>query len=306
MATSTFIYRGYDQAALDAQFDTAKRQPEVARLREAHTKDHGAENANALGTPGCRLDIAYGAGPKETFDFFPTDEPGAPLLVFIHGGYWKSRDKRDFARLASSWIKDGVNFVSLNYPLCPEASMDDVVAACRGGVAWLWENALEFGFDPARIFVAGHSAGAHLAVMTLAADWQGLGDYPHALVKGATAISGLYDLRPLRLSFHNEDLGLDEAEADRNSPVRNVPARAGPLILTVGEREGDEFIRQTNELAMAWRQDGLEVAVTGAPGLYHFNIVDKLAEPGSPLYDAVIQQISGKTRGQIDGLAPKA
>ncbi len=306
MATSTPIYRDYDQAALDLQFDTSKRQPEIARLRDAHVKNHDAENADALGGAGCRRDIAYGADPKETLDFFATEAAGAPLMVFIHGGYWKSRDKVDFARLASGWIEAGVNFVSLNYPLCPTVRMDDVVAACRGGVAWLWDNALEFGFDAARIFVAGHSAGAHLAVMALATDWEGLGDYPRALVKGATAISGLYDLQPLRLSFHNQDLRLDEAEAERNSPVRQVPARAGPLILTVGECEGDEFVCQTNELAMAWRRDGLEVTVTGAAGLYHFNIADKLAEAGSPLNDAVSQQIAGKTRRQIDGLPPKA
>lgn len=308
MATSTPtpIYRDYDQAALDLQFDTARRQPEIARLRDAHAKDHAADNADALGAAGCRRNIAYGADAKETLDFFATGAAGAPLLVFIHGGYWKSRDKEDFARLAPAWTDAGVNFVSLNYPLCPTVRIDDVVAACRGGVAWLWDNALEFGFDAARIFVAGHSAGAHLAVMTLATDWQSLGDYPDNLVKGATAISGLYDLQPLRLSFHNVDFGLDAAEAERNSPVRQVPSRAGPLILTVGECEGDEFVCQTNELAMAWRRDGLEVTVTGAPGLYHFNIADKLCEPGSPLNDAVTQQIAGKTRGKIDGLPPKA
>lgn len=306
MATSATIYRDYDQAALDLQFDTSRRQPEIARLRDAHVKNHDAENADALGGAGCRADIAYGADAKETLDFFATGAAGAPLLVFIHGGYWKSRDKVDFARLSSSWNDAGVNFVSLNYPLCPTVRMDDVVAACRGGVAWLWDNALELGFDPARIFVAGHSAGAHLAVMTLITGWESLGDYPQAVVKGATAISGLYDLQPLRLSFHNPDLRLDQAEAERNSPVRQVPARAGPLILTVGECEADEFVSQTNELAMAWRQGGLEVAVTGAAGLYHFNIADKLSEPGSPLYDAVSLQIAGKTRRQIDGPWPKA
>ncbi len=306
MATPTAIYRDYDQAALDAQFDTARRQPEIARLRDAHIKDHAEENADALAAPGCRRNIAYGADPKEALDFFAAEAPGAPLLVFIHGGYWKSRDKENFARLAPAWTTAGVNFVSLNYPLCPSVRIDDVVAACRGGVAWLWDNALEFGFDANRIFVAGHSAGAHLAVMTLATDWQGLGDYPDDVVKGATAISGLYDLQPLRLSFHNVDFRLDEAEAERNSPLRQVPDRAGPLILTVGECEGDEFVCQTNELAMAWRQDGLDVTVTGAPGLYHFNIADKLIEPGSPLHDAVTAQIAGKTRRQIDGLVPKA
>jgi arylformamidase len=288
------IYRGMDQKALDAQYDLRAAVP---RFPE-HAASWAARSETARHEHECRLDIAYGDGPAETLDLFPASEPGAPLLVFFHGGFWRAQDKRDFLYPAPAFLSRGIAFASVNYSLAPAASLDEIVAQSRRAVSFVAQNAAGLGVDPGRIFVAGHSAGGHLAAMLALTDWhaQGLAGNP---VRGGCAVSGVYDLEPIRLCYLNAVLGLDAAAARRNSPLRLLETSRGPaprLLFAVGGDETAEFQRQQEEFTDAWRRRGLGLAVIAQPDEDHFTIMDRFAEPTSALFQALADAISAPGR----------
>ena len=179
----------------------------------------------------------------------------------------------------------------VNYALIPTVDMDELVRQVRASVAWLHRNVAALGGDPARLTVSGHSAGGHLVAMLMATDWARFAGLPADVVKAGCGISGLYDLEPIRLSYLNETLGLTPETARRNSPVHLVPASAGRLLLAVGAKEGDEYHRQTESLAAAWRRRGLAVEVMDMAGHDHFSIITELGDPGTPLSRAILRQI---------------
>jgi len=279
------LYRNYDRAGLDAQYFLRGRVPEHPEYFRRWAEDSAAVR---LARP-CRLDIPYDG---ERLDLFPAGRRPAPCLLFIHGGYWQALDKSDFSFLAPVFQDAGVAVAVLNYTLAPKAHMDEIVRQNRAAIAWLHGHASDYGVDPARIHVAGHSAGGHLTAMVLATDWGafGLGRNP---VRGASAISGLYDLEPIRLCYLNGVLGLDAAAAERNSPLHHLPEQSPPLILSVGTGETDEFLRQQESFAAAWRAAGLPLEIADQPGDHHFAAVERLGEPQSPLHRAVMRQIWG-------------
>ncbi|PYM39513.1 MAG: alpha/beta hydrolase [Candidatus Rokuibacteriota bacterium] len=281
------IFRTYDREALDREYDNRAKVADSPRYLAWYASESAAARA-AL--PG-RLDVPYGPSPPETLDVFPAAgaEP-APVQVFIHGGYWRALDKSDFSFVARAFHLDAV-VVVINYGLIPAVDMDELVRQCRQALAWVYRNARMFGGDPARIFVSGHSAGGHLVAMSMATDWRAFAGLPADLVKGGAAVSGLYDLEPIRLCYLNETLTLGPAEARRNSPVELAPVRVGPLLLTVGGLEGPEYHRQTDELARAWRARGVACTVMEMPGLDHFSIVAQLNERASKLSRTIRAQM---------------
>jgi arylformamidase len=277
------VYGPYDQAELDRQYDNRTRVPDFQDAIDRWAADSAAVRAG----PGARLDLAYGAGERERLDIFPAAD-GAPVLVFLHGGYWRSLDKNTFAFVAPAWNAAGVSVVTVTYPLCPAATMDELVDAVRRAFVWLAREGGEHGLDTGRIHVAGHSAGGHLTAETMSTDWMAIDlGLPGDLIKGGCAISGLYDLEPIRLSYLNQDLRLDVESAHRNSPLRHLPKRAGPLILTVGGAESDEYHRQQNDYEAAWRRAGHPATVVDVPGHNHFTVLDLLADRESALFAAV-------------------
>jgi arylformamidase len=285
------IYRGMDQQALDAQYDlraAVPRFPEYAAGWAARSEATRREHA-------CRLDIGYGDAPAETLDLFPAAQPAAPLVVFFHGGFWRAQDKRDFLYPAPAFLSRGIAFASVNYTLAPAASLDEIVAQSRRAVAFVARNAGDLGIDPARIFVAGHSAGGHLTAMLALADWRGLGLSGNP-VRGGCAISGVYDLEPIRLCYLNATLGLDAAAAQRNSPLRVLERSAGDpgsrLLFAVGGNETAEFRRQQDAFTDAWQRRGRGLAVVAQPGEDHFSIMDRFAEPSSAVFRALADEIS--------------
>jgi arylformamidase len=239
----------------------------------------------------CLLDLQYGDSAGERLDLFPARSDGAPLLVFIHGGYWRSLDKSDFSWLAPPFVNHGVSVALLNYGLAPATPMEEIVRQMLRAHAWLYRNADRYGFDPNRIFVSGHSAGGHLTAMMLAALWPTFApDLPADLVKGGLPISGLFDLEPLIYApFVNADLLLNSERAHKLSPARMVAASAAPVITAVGAHESNEFKRQSELLARAWRKSVVRhLAVAGAN---HLTVCDELADPASPLFDAALDLI---------------
>lgn len=279
------VYREYDQVALDAQYNNRAMVPDHAHHIERWARDSAAVRA---ARPDARLDIVYGSGERETLDFFPAGR-GAPLHLFIHGGYWRALDKSSFSYPAPAFASVGVAYAAMNYPLTPRVSFDDIVAAVRRGVSWLIGYARDLGFDPAGISISGHSAGGHLAAMALADPSLSPG-----AVRGIACISGLYDLEPIRLSYLNADLGLDAAMARRHSPVLMAPAVRCPVLLAVGGLESHEYQRQQASFAEAWREqcNGLETMILD--GEDHFSIIGALGDPRSQLFRAIAPIAKGE------------
>lgn len=247
----------------------------------------GAHSAQARATQPCSIDLAYGGGVNETLDVFPALNPRAPapVLVFIHGGYWRSLDKSDHSFLAAAFTRQGVCVVVPNYALCPGTAqapvgVSHIALQMAQALAWTWQNIARFGGDPRRITVAGHSAGGHLAAMLLACHWNKVGtQLPRRLVRNAYAISGLFELEPLRRTpSFNASLQLTPQEVPRVSPAQWRAPGAGPLYAVAGAQESEEFIRQNQAIARAWGTKAVPVCEL-APGLNHFSVVDALADP---------------------------
>jgi arylformamidase len=239
----------------------------------------------------CLVDLPYGDTAGEKLDLFPARHDGAPLLVFIHGGYWRSLDKGDFSWLAPPFVNHGVSVALLNYGLAPHTPIEDIVRQVLRALGWLYRGADRYGFDPKRIVVAGHSAGGHLTAMAMAALWpQYAADLPADLVKVGMSISGVHDLEPLVYApFVNADLQLDVARARRLSPIHMPPATNAPLYTAVGGLESSEFLRQNRLLGKAWPD--VFARDIPMPGFNHLTVVDELANPASPLFDAAMAMV---------------
>jgi arylformamidase len=269
-----------DPAFLAREYNNRELFPDHPR----HFARWQETSARARATMTCHLDVAYGPSPGETLDLFPARKGDGSVLLFIHGGYWRSLDKKDFSYLAPALVDAGISLVSVNYDLCPKVTIERIVQQMLAASAWLYRNAERYGMDEDRLFVCGHSAGGHLAAMMLAALWPVVDDsLPRDLYKGALAISGVYDLQPLtQVDWLNGDLRLDEASAFKLSPAYLPPATRAPLYLTVGGLESSEFKRQSALLAQRWKPVlGGEVAM---PGRDHFTVVDGLADPANALF----------------------
>jgi arylformamidase len=273
-----------DKARLARQYNNRELVPEhpqfFARWQES--------SARARSSLACQLDLRYGDMPGETLDLFPAPRGDGRCMMFIHGGYWRSLDKKDFSFLAPAWVDAGVSLAVVNYDLCPKVTIEEIVRQMLRASRWLWLNAAHYGIDRDRLYVSGHSAGGHLAAMLMCALWPAFdARLPKDLWKGAVAISGLYDLRPLlQVDFLQQDLRLDEAAATRVSPAFMPPATRAPVMSCVGGDESGEFLRQNRLLGERWR-----AAFAGdvpMPGKNHFSVCDGLAEPSSPLFQAAL------------------
>jgi arylformamidase len=275
-------------AYCDRQYNARAMISDHAQIFERGRK----RSQEARSSLPCRLDIPYGATPAEKLDIFPAEGTSNVLLVFIHGGYWRSRDKSDYSYLAPAFNRRGVTLALPNYGLCPKVGIEEIVKQNLLAVAWLWHNGARYGVNPGRLYVAGHSAGGHLTAMMLAARWNTyMPELPYNLVKGGLAISGIYDLEPLvHAPFVNQDLKLDQALARRLSPVNIPPATTAPLFTAVGGEESDEFKRQNALIARVWRY-----AFAGdipMPGCNHLTVLEQLADPDSALFKAAMDMMS--------------
>jgi arylformamidase len=214
------------------------------------------------------LDLRYGPRERDRIDFFKAAEK-APTLVFIHGGYWQMRAKEDFSHFAGGPMAHGINVALIGYTLAPGATLDEIVAEINAGIDFLAGKLAELGGDASRIAVAGWSAGGHLTAMALS----------HPKVKGGIGISGIYDLEPIRYSYLNVKLGLDEAMSHRNSPMMQAAGPMKPLSLVVGSAELPLLRRQTADFAGHRARYGLPVSYEEIPGADHFSVMNELASP---------------------------
>jgi arylformamidase len=238
------------------------------------------ESQQARAASRCELDVAYGTGAGETLDVFPAEQRGAPVLVFIHGGYWRALDKSDHSFVAPAFTRHNACVVVPNYALCPQVTIPHITLQIARAVAWTWRNAHRFGGDPRRIVVAGHSAGGQLAAMMLACEWPRLdAALPRHVVQSALSISGLHDLDPImRTPFLQPALQLTPQQVEQASPARLPAPPGGSLYVVAGREESPEYHRQCRLMQEAWGSQRVPVSEL-LPGLHHFSILDALVEP---------------------------
>ncbi|MFB6110437.1 MAG: alpha/beta hydrolase [Halodesulfurarchaeum sp.] len=282
------LYRDFEsQEELDAQYrvrDSVEDFEEYARFY--------VEKSNATrGELTCHRAVSYGPSVAEHLDIFPADRPDAPVLLFIHGGYWHSLSSEEFSFVADGPVAAGITTVVMNYALCPDVRIDEIVRQARAAVVWLSENIDEYGGDSDQLYVSGHSAGGHVTGMLLATDWEADYGKPRDIIKGATAISGLFDLEPFPYTWLQPKLQLTWGQVRRNSPIRHIPDRAPPLLITYGGEEPAEMKRQSEDFLEAWREAGLDGRHVPQPEADHFSAIDGFLDADSPLMTAIREQV---------------
>jgi arylformamidase len=264
---------------LDQQYNNRLRVPDFV---ERHMQPWQAASAQVRAQQACLLGVPYASGgAAQTLDIFPAGGSKQPVLVFIHGGYWRSLDKSDFSFVAPAFTQQGACVVVPNYGLCPAVTIEQIVLQQVQALAWVYRNIAKYGGDPSRITVIGHSAGGHLAAMLLACQWQQVGkDLPANLLRKAISVSGLHDLEPImHAPYLQTDLRLTPAQVRRCSPAY-FPAPQGTLYALCGGDESDEFLRQNRLIEQAWESTCVPVR-EALLGLNHFSILDALTTSGT-------------------------
>jgi arylformamidase len=264
------LYREFTtQAQIDAQYNAAASLPDA----RAYMQHYVERSRFARETLPCELDLRYGATLDETLDIFPAAQPCAPVFVFMHGGYWRALGSKDFSCVALGLRALGISTVVVNYSLCPKVSLDEITRQARAAVAWVLRHIQAHGGDPVRVAVGGHSAGAQLAAMCLQCAWEadyGLASDP---LTGALLVSGLYDLAPLRYSYLQPQIQLDEGLVRRNSPLFGVRSSPTPALITWGARESSEFARQSSAFHAAWQGIGNRSELLAQADMNHFSAI---------------------------------
>jgi len=277
------VYKQFDQAALNSQYNLRMHVPDFAVYLDkwdslSRQTEKELESVK---------DISYGSLPREKLDIYPSLIPASKTLVFIHGGYWQRFGKKDFQFIAKAFRDHNVTTVLIEYPLAPEASMDQMVDSCHRAIDWIYHHITDYHGDPAQLYLAGHSAGAHLSAMLMTTDWKPF-NLTNDLIKGACLISGLFNLMPIRLSDINDVLHLDTEEALRNSPVQYAPATHAPVSMVVGGDETPEFLDQSRELYNCWKEH-IPIELLEPEGINHYSIVETILDPESTLHRAIVR-----------------
>ena len=269
-------WRAMDQAQLDAGLNNGTAVAGSADITAGWVKRSEAMKAKYPD----QLDLSYGPGARHRLDLLKVTE-GGPTLVLIHGGYWQMRSKDFFTCFAAGPMAHGINVAVIGYTLAPEATLEEIVAELHAGVDMLVNKASTLGIDANRIVVGGWSAGGHLTATTLT----------HPAIKGGVAISGIYDLEPIRHSYLNEKLKLDEAMAVRTSPLMQDGGPAAPLSLVVGGHELPLLRQQTADMAAFRAAHGLPVSYEEIPGADHFTIMEQLESPTGRITTLIKQMV---------------
>lgn len=285
------IYSTFNQSALDREYSPSSRIDDINVYLDEYSRLSSAAKGAALRAQTCVADLRYGSTADETLDLFLPDKPDlAPLHVYIHGGYWQQLSKEESSFAAPVFQQFGSYFAAVNYTLAPRQTLSGIVEENRRALAFLYEHADRWGYNRDRIYLSGSSAGAHLAMMMLLTDWPQLG-LPGDLVKGVCAVSGIYDLEPVRLSYVNDKIGMDAGEAAANSPILQDLRNCCPIILAYGDNETGEFKRQTNDYRQVLEEAGIPVAFGEIANRNHFDVITDLADAGSWLSRQVIGQM---------------
>jgi arylformamidase len=284
------LYRDLStQEEIDLQYDPVRRVSDPQAFDKIIEQRVVLAKAARREIPG-KLDIPYGPTKIEALDIYPAQRPKAPIVVFIHGGYWfdgrLTRDK--YAWVAKGFRPHGLATVIPDYAVCPKVTVDEIVRECRAAIAWTYKNAQEFGGDASRIYVTGNSAGGHLTAMLAVTDWEGDYGLPRDIIKGGCPISGLYDLAPFPFSWLQPKLQLTGAQVLRNSPSLHARPGLPSMLISWGAEESEEFHHQSESFAEAWRKADNEATLLPQQGCNHFSAIAGFADPNSQFCQTVI------------------
>lgn len=282
------LYRGFtSQAEIDAQYNAGAQVADAA----AEMRHYVDTSRAARERLRCTLDVPFGPTRAETLDIFPADRDGAPVFVFVHGGYWRSLSSKDFSAVALGLQARGITTVVTNYALCPVVTIDEIVRQTRAALAWVLRHIGEHGGDPSRVAIGGHSAGGHLSAMALATRWAEDYGLPADPFAGAVLVSGLYDLAPLRWSYLQPMIQLDDGAIRRQSPAFGVRACRTPALVTWGSLESSEFARQSQVFHEAWQAAGNTSTLQPVAGAHHFSAIHGFERPDSPLVQWIAERL---------------
>jgi arylformamidase len=260
----------------EAEYNTRAWSPGFEQAFARREADAAAYRQEMQRAGRAELGVRYGSSERQFVDIFAPEAAaeGEPLAAFIHGGYWRAQTPTAYSNLARGLNAHGVRVAMIGYDLCPTVSVGDIIEQVRAACLFLW------GRFRKRLLVLGHSAGGHLTSCMVATDWKALDPHaPEDLVPAGYAISGVFELEPLLATSMNSDLRLDAKTAERWSPILwDVPA-GRILDVVVGGAESPEFLRQSETMAEAWRQDEVETRYEAVPGKNHFTVIEPLADP---------------------------
>ena len=265
-----------DRTTLDRAYNNSAAVPESGAMFKAWL----VRSEEVRASHPEHLNLAYGPRPRNRIDYFSAGRQ-TPVLVFIHGGFWQMRSKEDFAFLAESFLGSGVSVAMVGYPLGPEASMDEIVADTHAAIRYLATELPNLGGDPERVVVSGWSSGGHLATLVL--------DEPS--LRGGVSISGIYELEPLLKSYVNDKLHMDQAMAQRNSPILRLPKSSKPLDLFAGSAELPEMRRQTADYASARRAAGLPMQYAEIPDANHYTVLNSMMNADGAIHQAIMAML---------------
>jgi len=263
------LYRGFSHEELEREYSPSSM---IGGDLSPYLASYDALSAQARASLQVKENLPYGQSPTQVLDFFPAKGAGAPLHVFVHGGYWQALSQRESSMMAPALVDAEQSFASLNYTLAPDARLDQMISECRDALLWLASNAFSLGFDPSRVTLSGHSAGAHLVAMVMATSADALAR-AGLRVRDVVLVSGIYDLEPISLTSVNDPLQLTPLEIHDLSPILHLPVPGPRYHVTVAERDTREFIRQSREYAELLRKGGHSVGFDLKKGMQHFDII---------------------------------
>jgi arylformamidase len=274
------VFLDYDQVELDAAYDQGAYQPHGEQVLQ-RLADLSSQTRRRLGNP---TRAAYGPGMFESLDIYRTSRADAPIFVFIHGGTWRFQNASNYAYPAEMFVDAGAHYVAIDFASVMSVGGDLGVLASqvRSAIAWVHANAADFGGDPDRLFIGGHSSGGHLCAVALVTDWERDFGLPADTVKGGLCISGMYDMAPVRLSWRSSYLAFTDAMEDAMSPQRHIDRLNAPVVVACGMLETPEFQRQGRDFAAAVKAAGKPVELIEALGYFHEDMAECLGNPYGP------------------------
>jgi len=284
------VFLDYTQAELDAAYDQAAYMPHIQQLRD-RWHSNSARTRARLGPP---LGRRYGPSAIEELDIFRTDAPApAPVFVFIHGGAWRAGSAKQYSAVAEMFVRAGAHYVAPDFTTVQDAggSLFPMAEQVCRAIAWVYSNAASFGGDPERVYVGGHSSGAHLAAVALTTDWEQEFGLPPDVIKGGLLGSGMYDLYPVSLSHRSSYVKFTDEMVEKLSPLRHIARLRAPLIVAYGTDETPEFQRQARDFAAALRDLGKKVELLVGEHYSHLDLPETLCNPHGLLGAAVLAQM---------------
>ena len=288
-AKGPLVWLDMDQAQLDDAYNQAKYAPNVQQVVGRYRTNSDVARAR-IGAP---KRLAYGSSPVEGMDLYPAKQANAPIQIFLHGGAWRAEVAAYYGFPAEMFVNAGAHYISVDFTNVVETKGDLVpmVEQCRRAVAWVYKNAASFGGDASRIYLSGHSSGGHLGGVVMVTDWEKEFGLPKDTIKGGVLVSGMYDLKPVRLSARSSYVTITDAVENALSAQRHIDKLNAPVVIAYGSLETPEFQRQSRDFVDAVSKAGKPAQLMRCDGYNHFEVIETLANPYSPLGHAALKQM---------------